>query len=211
MSGCWRGRSPRSGSEKPWHHSSSTDWIFGRKRRFCSSVPNWMSVGANRPSPKNETRAGALARAYSSLKITCCANGSARPPYSSGHDMPDPAVGAEHLLPLDPDVPAGLVGRSAGRAQRRELAGQVLGQPRPHLAAKSGLVRGVAEVHALRTLLDRPVSFLGEVAGALPPFPAAVACACWSRSLSRTGRGTLHRLFARLLRQFAVAHGPRAS
>ena len=40
---------PAFGSEKPWHHSSSTDWIFGRNRRFCSSVPNWISVGREQP------------------------------------------------------------------------------------------------------------------------------------------------------------------
>ena len=45
------------------------------------------------------------------------------------------------------------------RAERRELAGQVLGEPRAHLGAKGRLFGGVAEVHAGRTLLDRPVRF----------------------------------------------------
>ena len=104
---------PAFGSEKPWHHSSSTAWIFGRNRRFCSSVPNWISVGANRPSPKNEIRAGAFAFAYSSLKMICCATSAPRPPYSAGHDSPTQRSRAEQLLPLDPDVPA----RSRRRAR----------------------------------------------------------------------------------------------
>ena len=103
-----------------------------------------MSVGANRPSPKNETRAGAFARAYSSSKITCCANVSAAAAVLLGPRHPDPAVGAEHPLPLDPDVPARLVGRAPRGAERGELAGQVLGQPGLHLGAEGRLIRGVS-------------------------------------------------------------------
>ena len=79
---------PAFGSEYPWHHSSSTDWIFGRNRRFWSSRPYASSVGEKRPSPKKLTRAGAPALAYSSLKMTCREKSSARPPYSRGQDMP---------------------------------------------------------------------------------------------------------------------------
>ncbi|GIU90726.1 MAG: hypothetical protein KatS3mg010_1825 [Acidimicrobiia bacterium] len=80
---------PAFGSENPWHHSSSTAWILGRNRRFCSSVPNWISVGANRPSPKNETRAGAPARAYSSLKMICSGDTrTAAAVLLTGHDRP---------------------------------------------------------------------------------------------------------------------------
>ena len=79
---------PAFGSEYPWHQSSSADWIFGRNRRFCSSVPYARSVGANSPSPKKLTRVGASALAYSSLKMICSAKLAFRPPYSSGQSSP---------------------------------------------------------------------------------------------------------------------------
>ena len=61
-----------------------------------------------------------------------------------------PAVGAEHVLPLDADVPAALVGRPAARAERRELAREVLREPGAHLGAEGRLFGGVAEVHVGR-------------------------------------------------------------
>src|SRR4029453_13446843 len=79
---------PAFGSEYPWHHSSSADWIFGRNRRLCSSVPYASSVGANSPSPKKLTRVGASALAYSSLKMICSAKLACRPPSSSGQSSP---------------------------------------------------------------------------------------------------------------------------
>src|SRR5205807_9330399 len=59
-----------------------------------------------------------------------------------------PPAGAERALPRQPDVEAlVLVARAAARAQRGELAREVLGQPRPHLVAE-GLVLGrEAQVH----------------------------------------------------------------
>ena len=153
---------PALGSENPWHHSSSTDWIFGRNRRFCSSVPNWISVGANRPSPKNETRAGALARAYSSLKITCCANGSARPPYSSGHDIPTqrsaPSTRSHSRRTSQPVSSAGPPPEpSAANSPVRCSASHARTSARK--AASSVVSR---KSMAARTLLDRPVRFLGR-------------------------------------------------
>ena len=119
-------------------------------------------MGANSPSPKNETRAGALARAYSSLKITCWRELERPAAVLLGPRHPDPPVGAQDPLPLEADVPAGLVGRPAARSERGELAGEVLGQPRAHLGAERRLLRGVAKVHGRVTLLDRPVRFLGR-------------------------------------------------
>ena len=57
---------PAPGSEYPWHHSSVPAAIPGRKRAFCSGVPNISSVGATSCSPMWPTRPGAFARAYSS-------------------------------------------------------------------------------------------------------------------------------------------------
>ena len=154
---------PAFGSEKPWHHNSSTDWIFGRKRRFCSSVPNWMSVGANRPSPKNETRAGALARAYSSLKITCCGERERPAAVLLRPRHADPAVGAEHPLPLEPDVPAGLVGGPAARARARRTPRSGGSASQARTSARKAASSGVStEVHGGGTLLDRPVWFPGD-------------------------------------------------
>jgi len=74
---------PAFGSENPGTTGSSTDWIFGKKRCFCSGVPNWTSVGATGPRRERDPR-GALALAYSSLKMICSATFALRPPYSSG-------------------------------------------------------------------------------------------------------------------------------
>ena len=72
-----------------------------------------------------------------------------RPPaVLHGPGRAHPAIRAEHVLPLEADIPPRLVGRAATRAERRELAGEVLGQPRAHLGAKGRLFSGVAEVHA---------------------------------------------------------------
>src|SRR5437899_6804053 len=79
---------PASGSLKPWHHSSSARRIPGRKRCFCSSDPKAISVGPSRPSPKKLLRAGALARAYPSLKIPRSTIVAPRPPYSFGQPSP---------------------------------------------------------------------------------------------------------------------------
>src|SRR6266540_1769838 len=51
----------------------------------------------------------------------------------------DPAVAAEHALPLDAHVPVALVGRSAAAPDLREVAHEVVGEPGAHLVAERGL------------------------------------------------------------------------
>ena len=75
---------PASGSEYPWHHSSRTATIGGRKRRCGAGVPNAISVGPSSSSPKWFTRAGTPDRAYSSSKTTWCSSDAPRPPCSTG-------------------------------------------------------------------------------------------------------------------------------
>ena len=57
---------PAPGSEYPWHHSSVTSRMRGRKRCCCSGVPNAINVGPSNSSPKWLTLSGASTRAYSS-------------------------------------------------------------------------------------------------------------------------------------------------
>src|SRR6476619_5534977 len=119
-----------------------------------------MSVGANRPSPKNEIRAAACARAYSSSKITCCANVSARPPYSSGHDIPTqrwaPSTRSHSIRTSQPVSSAGPPEEpSAANSPVRCSASQACTSARK--AASSGVsLKSIAA----GTLLDRPVRFL---------------------------------------------------
>ena len=83
------GRSRRSGSEKPWHQTSSPVRIFGRKRRFCSSVPWWISVGPVSPGPTPMSIiGGAPSRVYSSANRNCSMGVAPRPPYSFGQCRP---------------------------------------------------------------------------------------------------------------------------
>jgi hypothetical protein len=59
------------------------------------------------------------------------------------------------LLPLDADVPTGLVGLAAHGAERGELADEVVGEPLAHFLAEGGLLGAVAEVHrSVRTVPD---------------------------------------------------------
>ncbi len=53
---------PASGSDQPWHQRSSAAAIRGRKRAFCSSLPNSKMVGASRKMPFWVTRWGPPAR-----------------------------------------------------------------------------------------------------------------------------------------------------
>ena len=53
---------PAFGSDQPCAQTSSHDAIFGRKRAFCSGVPNSMSVGPSRKMPFWLMRRGAPAR-----------------------------------------------------------------------------------------------------------------------------------------------------
>ena len=191
---------PAFGSEKPWHHSSSTDWIFGRNRRFCSSVPNWISVGANSPSPKKRDPRRRVRRRVLLVEDHLLGERAAsRPPYSFGHDIPThrsaPSTRSHSIRASQPVSSAG----PPADPERRELAGEVLGHPRPHLGAKRRLIRGVTEVHAGRTLLDRPVSFLG--AGLLAGRARLL-------SMRRPARCASGRSPAPPVR---CAHGPRAA
>ena len=61
---------PAPGSLKPWPQMSSTLRMRGRKRRFCSSVPNSSNIGPSSSKACELTRAGAAARAYSVSKTT---------------------------------------------------------------------------------------------------------------------------------------------
>src|SRR5262249_49628150 len=65
----------------------------------------------------------------------------------------DPAIGAEDVLPLEPDVPAGLVGGATAGSARGELPGEVLAQPGAHLLPEGGLGRGVGKVHGINSTL----------------------------------------------------------
>ena len=47
---------PAPGSEKSWHQISTFFTIFGRKRAFCSSVPQAMIVGPARLRPRMLSR-----------------------------------------------------------------------------------------------------------------------------------------------------------
>src|SRR6476646_8742984 len=121
-----------------------------------------MSLGAKRPSPKKETRAGAFAFAYSSSKITCCANVSARPPYSSGHDIPTqrsaPSTRSHSIRTSQPVSSAGPPDEpSAANSPVRCSASQACTSARK--AASSGVSR---KSMAAGPLLDRPVEFLGS-------------------------------------------------
>ncbi len=151
---------PAFGSEYPWHHISSTPWIFGRKRCFCSSEPYSIRVGAKRPSPNRLIRAGAPALAYSSLKITCSTIAGAAAAVLLRPRHPEPAVPAQQALPLDAQVPADLAEQPVAGAELGVLTDQVLTQPRAHLVAERRLGGSVAKVHrAGSTVLDRPVQF----------------------------------------------------
>src|SRR5271167_4285920 len=79
---------PASGSVYPWHHSSSALRMRGKWRFFCSSVPQWISVGPNRLSALAVGRTGARARKYSSSKMTCSIKPAPRAPYSLGQEIP---------------------------------------------------------------------------------------------------------------------------
>src|SRR5207244_5549024 len=85
---------------------------------------------------------------------------------------PDPAVASEQLLPLDAQLPRGLVRRPAAAAELGELTDEVVGQPRAPLVAKCGLRGRVEEIHdyqalpgelfrTIRTVLDRSVKLPG--------------------------------------------------
>jgi len=63
---------------------SSQRAMRGRKRAFCSGVPNSMSVGPSSRMPFWLTRIGASAAQYSSSKISQSIRSQPRPPSSTG-------------------------------------------------------------------------------------------------------------------------------
>src|SRR5919206_1971 len=69
---------PASGSLNPWHQISSADRIGGRKRSFCWSLPQTISVGPPSRRPSTFTGSGARARPISSKKIAVSLTVAAR-------------------------------------------------------------------------------------------------------------------------------------
>ena len=57
----------------------------GRKRRFCASVPNWISTGPSMVM-LNDSSSGAGATWFSSMKIIRCTAVQPGPPHSFGQD-----------------------------------------------------------------------------------------------------------------------------
>src|SRR5262249_31070526 len=79
---------PAPGSEYPWHQISSAGRIVGRKRFFCSSVPQCIRVGPSNVTPLILTPEDTPMRPNSSLKMACSITEAPRPPYSFGHQIP---------------------------------------------------------------------------------------------------------------------------
>ena len=71
---------PASGSENPWHHTSSPDRMLARNRSFCSSVPWAMMVGPAIPIPMSPMCSGASDRASSSRTMAESVMGASPPP-----------------------------------------------------------------------------------------------------------------------------------
>ena len=116
--------------------------IVGRNRCCCSSVPNAISVGPSSSSPKWLTRPGASARAYSSWKITCCAERQPAAAVLVGPAEAGQPCGGEVLVPGQPLVEAPRargpgpprplsVGELADRGCPRASRGPRRGTPRP--------------------------------------------------------------------------------
>src|SRR5690606_9520332 len=100
----------------------------GRKRCFCSSLPNAIRVGASSPSPMWPSRPGPPARAYSSCQITCWISDAPRPPASRGQPSP--------IQPASPS-------RRSHARRSSIIACSSPGPPRPRSAA-NGPVRWAA-------------------------------------------------------------------
>ena len=75
---------PALGSLQPWAHMSSQRAMRGRKRAFCSGVPNSMNVGPSSRMPFWFTRCGASAAQYSSSKTSHSMRPAPRPPSATG-------------------------------------------------------------------------------------------------------------------------------
>src|ERR1019366_10715012 len=78
---------PAPGSENPWHHQSSMFAARGRKRCFCSSVPNCNNTGPIMVM-LNEDNSGAGAIWFSSRKIIFWIAVQPGPSHSFGQDKP---------------------------------------------------------------------------------------------------------------------------
>ena len=73
---------PAPGSENIWHHTVRAAMLSGRKRFFCSSVPNWLSTGRHMPweMVSSDVMSGKLA--YSSRQMRSWARVRPAPPYA---------------------------------------------------------------------------------------------------------------------------------
>ena len=80
-------------------HSSVTSTMCGRKRCFCSSVPNSIRVGPSSSSPRWLTRAGALARAYSAVEDDALLDGGAASAVAGRPAQAGPAGGGQVPVP----------------------------------------------------------------------------------------------------------------
>ena len=94
-----------------------------------------MRVGPRSVSPITPTRAGALARTYSSLKITCCARVAPRPPCSFGQPR--------HVHPARPST------RSHSRLTSKPSCSWP-GPPRPSSAANSPTLCSISQPRTSR-------------------------------------------------------------
>ncbi len=120
----------------------------GRKRACCSGVPYWMRVGPRSPSPRTLTRPGALARTYSSLKITWWAMEAPRPPCSTGQPMPvQPSAASTFSHSSRVSNPKVSSPEPPRPPEGGELADHVVGQPGPDLLAEGLVLGSVSEVH----------------------------------------------------------------
>ena len=158
---------PAFGSEKPWHHNSSTDWILGRKRCFCPSVPNAINVGANRPSPKKRARElGAPARAYSLVEDHLL--GEVRGPARHGRTPRATTGRPQRVLAEDPRSHSTRTSQPVSSASARRPDRSSLAEISPtrcssshdRTSVRGGRLRpGVSwkSIGGRATLLDRPV------------------------------------------------------
>ena len=138
---------PALGSEYPWHQSSSTVWIFGQEASLLVLGAVGEQGRGEEPFAE-EADAGRRVRSRVLLaEDDLLGEVGAPPPVFVGPGQTEPAVLAEQLLPLDAQVPAGLVGGTASPADLGELAREVLAEPGADLVAERGLVGRISKVH----------------------------------------------------------------
>ena len=122
---------PALGSHQPWHHRSSAAAMRGRKRSFCSWVPNSKIVGASRKMPFWVTRCGAPGPVVLLLEDEPLPQAGAAAAVLLGPRHHRPAVGEEPLLPL-------------------EVAGEALGGVARRAAASAGTLASSQARHSAR-------------------------------------------------------------